>query len=185
MNFEVKIKMKKFHIVLLAVFLTFSFSLARAQDNFDADGPPSGRAEQGRPNLLRALGLNREQIQQMRAINVDNRERMREAQARLREAHQNLDQVIYADVIDEATVGARLRELIEAQAEIAKIRTQTEVAIRKVLTSEQLTRFRELRRNFQQRRQQTKDFPPGAAPRNRRDFPGQKMSAPRKPGRPQ
>src|SRR6185437_14226405 len=43
---------------------------------------------------------------------------------------------------------ARLNELQQAQAEVARIRFTNELAIRKILTPEQLGRFRDLRREF-------------------------------------
>ena len=65
-----------------------------------------------------------------------------------------LDQAIYAEKVDEATVQIRLREFQDAQAEVARIRANTEFSIRKVLTPDQLLRFRELRQRFEQFRRE-------------------------------
>ena len=49
---------------------------------------------------------------------------------------------------DEATFQASLKELQLAQAEAAKLRFLNELGVRKILTPDQLARFRELRRKF-------------------------------------
>ncbi|HEY2847452.1 MAG TPA: hypothetical protein VGI80_06520, partial [Pyrinomonadaceae bacterium] len=66
-------------------------------------------------------------------------------QQRVREANQALDRAIYADNVDENEVKARLNDLQQAQAEIARIRFTNELAIRRILTPEQLAHFRDLR----------------------------------------
>jgi Spy/CpxP family protein refolding chaperone len=45
-----------------------------------------------------------------------------------------------------------LKEFQAAQTHVARLRFESELAIRKVLTPEQLTRFRELRRAFGENR---------------------------------
>lgn len=144
--------MFKIKIIFVSLILMISFSVANAQGEPD-NPPPDKFNPPNRPNLLRELGLTPQQVQQMRFINRENREKMREAQFRRVETLKNLDQAIYADQVDEQLVKTRLRELVEAQAEIARIMTMTELAIRKVLTPEQLVRFRELRQRFAERRQ--------------------------------
>lgn len=150
--------MFKFKLIFVSLILMLSFSVANAQG--EPDNPPPDKFNQpNRPNLLRELGLSPEQVQQMRFINGENREKMRDAQLRLREAHRNLDQAVYANQVDEQLIKTRLRELVEAQAEIARIRTMTELAIRKVLTAEQLVRFREIRQRFAESRQNRQASP--------------------------
>lgn len=149
-------KLKLFFTILL---LFTCFGIISAQDKFDEDAPPQN--EQRRPNLLRELGLTQEQISQIREINQSNRQNTRASQQKVAEARFNLDQAIYAEPADESVVQTRLREFQSAQAEIAKIRAHTEFSIRKVLTPEQLLRFRELRQTFEQfkRERQENDQP--------------------------
>ncbi len=114
---------------------------------------------QERPNiqprrLFEQLGLSREQIQQIRQINQERQPLMREAQENLRDATRALDQAIYADNVSEEIVQARLKDLQEAQAEVIKIRATTELAIRKVLTAEQLSKFIKLREEAMREREQ-------------------------------
>jgi Spy/CpxP family protein refolding chaperone len=106
------------------------------------------------------LNLSREQIQQIRRINQTRRPSMQEAQMRFRAANRALDEAIYADSPNDADVQARMKEVQLAQAEIIKIRITSELAIRKVLTPEQLVKFRELREKFMRRMQNQQDTPP-------------------------
>ncbi len=147
-------------LTLFFVVITFSAFTALAQE---PEGPPPN--EQQRPptkmNLLRELGLQPHQIRQIRQLNVGIRERRMAAQKALRNATRELDDAIYADTIDEALVSQRLTNVQSAQAEIAKINFENEIAVRRILTPEQLVRFREIRNaveqrvreNFQRRRQ--------------------------------
>ncbi len=78
---------------------------------------------------------------------------MREAQERLREANRNLDQAIYADVANDAEVQTRLKEVQSAHAEVIKIKSATELAVRKILTPDQLTKFRDVRQQFMEKKE--------------------------------
>ena len=57
-----------------------------------------------------------------------------------------MDDAIYADTVDEAAVQSLVKRVGEAQAVLIKLRTANEFAIRRVLTPEQVTKFRELRK---------------------------------------
>jgi Spy/CpxP family protein refolding chaperone len=93
--------------------------------------------------------LSQTQVQQIRRINQENRFLLREAQTRLREATENLDAAIYADSFNEQDIQSKMKELQLAQAEIIKLRSLWELAIRKVLEPAQLSKFREVQQNFQ------------------------------------
>ncbi len=149
--------MPKINFLYVFIILIFCIGFVRAQDNFDDNPPPNQRDQ--RPNLLRELGLSPEQIREIRQINQSNRQNMRAAQDKVAETRRNLDQAIYAENPDEATVKQRLKEFQDAQAEIARIRAVTEFSIRKILTTEQLIRFRELRQRFEQERRERQQNP--------------------------
>lgn len=155
--------MLKIKLLFALLFLTLGFSAAQGQSPANAqeqqfDEPPQ------RPQLLRELGLKPNQIRQIRMINGENREKMRDANFRLREARKNLDAAVYANKADPALVEARLREFQNAQAEVIKIKTMTEFAIRQTLTPEQLVKFRELRERFEQFRQDRRGLRRDAVP---------------------
>jgi Spy/CpxP family protein refolding chaperone len=118
---------------------------------------PSDRPSDLRANFLHSLGLSDEQIQLIRQINIARKPLMQDAQKHLRDASRALDAAIYADQVVDADVEARLKDVQTAQSEVSRIRYQNELAIRRVLTPDQLLRFRELRQKFEQSRQQFRD----------------------------
>lgn len=142
--------MKKYNyttLILAALLIVFSLSSAWAQEEMPV-APNQNSNQKPRPNLLAELNLNQNQIQQIRRINQESKLKKREAQLRVVEAQKALDDAIYADVADEAEIQNRLRTLQLAQTEIINLRSMTEFAVRQILTSEQLVRFREVRRKF-------------------------------------
>lgn len=143
-----------------------SATFAAAQDTKPADPmPPIAQSQDAkpvvetRPNMLKMLGLTREQLQQIRKLNLERKPLMEEAQKRFRESNQALNEAIYSDQSSDTDVIARLKEAQLAQAEVIKIRSMNELAVRRVLTSEQLTKFRELRRRFDQTRENAANRP--------------------------
>lgn len=154
---------KFYRIVFLAAFSLALAAIVTGQDTTDpkAQETPRPAANQGgnqpmdvRQNVLMQLGLSREQVQQIRRLNQERKPLMDEAQRRFREANVALDLAIYSDQTSDADVEARLKDVQLAQAEVAKLRFANEYAVRKILTPEQLVRFRELRRRFEEIRRE-------------------------------
>lgn len=114
---------------------------------------PQPKAGDQRGEILRQLGLRREQMQQIRRITVERRPLFEAAQIKLREATNALDEAIYADDLTPEIFQARLKEVQLAQAELSRVRYQNEVAVRRILTPEQLVMFRDLRRKFNEARE--------------------------------
>jgi Spy/CpxP family protein refolding chaperone len=85
---------------------------------------------------------------EVRRVNQSRKAQMDAAQGRLRDANQALDEAIYADNFDQAAFDSRLKEVQAAQADLVRLRFTNEMNIRKILTPDQLARFRELRRQF-------------------------------------
>jgi len=103
-------------------------------------------------------------------MNRDRKPLMEAAQRRLRQANRALDMSIYGDVLDENSIRERLREFQQAQNEVASIRFKSELDLRKILTPEQLTRFRGLRERLAETRQniqQGRQLPPNERPPQR------------------
>lgn len=136
--------MNKLKFFPLFFLLIGCFTTVKAQDEMP-DAPPTANQQPKRPGLLGQLNLSREQIQQIRQINQENRGQMREANLRMREANFALDAAIYADTADETEIQTRVKEFNEARAEVIRLRTNIEFSVRKILTSEQLVKFREIR----------------------------------------
>jgi Spy/CpxP family protein refolding chaperone len=136
-------------LIIFACLLIFLPVFANAQDLQD-------RPNNDRPNiqprrLFEQLGLSREQIQQIRRINQEKQPLMRAAQEKLKEANRALDLAIYADTPNEEEVRNRLKEVQAAHAEVIRIRTVMEFEVRKVLTAEQLAKFKTLQAEFMKR----------------------------------
>ena len=139
-------------IFLTAVFVTTAgVAVVVAQDA--APEPADAVKKDACPNLFRELGLSPEQFQQLRKLNAARRPDMEAAQQRLRAANRALDAAIYADSPSDVDVHTKLSEFQQAQAEVARIRFDSELAIRRILTPEQLVKFRDLRQRFAKMKQ--------------------------------
>lgn len=146
-------------IFLSLIFVVLVISSApeiKAQNQMDADDSQTAQPVK-RPNLLRELELSPEQIQQVRRINQERKPIMQESQRRLKAANDALDAAVYGDSENNSEIQARLKEVHAAQLEVLRNRTTTEQSIRRVLTPGQLGRFRELRQEFRQPKNQPDD----------------------------
>jgi Spy/CpxP family protein refolding chaperone len=158
MNEDMKKDMKKFNLfsLLLICLLTFTFySTTNAQQEAMPDNQPKRKNKRfsTRPNLYHELELTPEQRQQIKRVHQNRKPLMNEAQRRVSEAMRNLDRAVYADSIKEGEIAERLKDLQAAQSEVANLRAYTELEVRKILTPEQLVKFRELRRRFNEKRE--------------------------------
>lgn len=143
------------HIIFAGLMMLGLAFTAAAQNVRPAEVNDDGRQvnipQDVRLAVLRQLGLSPEQMQRIRRLNVARKPTMDEAQRRLRVATNALDEAIYADEVAETDVQTRLKDFQLAQAEVARLRFMNELAVRRILTKEQLVRFRELRRRFDAR----------------------------------
>lgn len=171
--------MKNIKLFLTIIMAAVLVGAVQAQNEFQPNeaGNPQ-RPDMRRPNLLAELGLSTEQIQQIRRMNQERRPALAEAQRRMREANRSLDLAIYGDSVTDAEFQSRLKEFQSAQAEIARLRFESELAVRKVLTPEQLVRFRELRRRFAEMRNDRQLRRPG---RNMQGPPPGPAAPPKRP----
>lgn len=129
-------------VFILAVVLTVpgvSFALV---DNFQ---DPSAQSQSNAPDLIQDLQLTPEQRQRIRAIREEMKDERATVNQRLQEANFALEQALYADNPDEALIEHRLRDATAAQAASIRMRIQTEMRIRRVLTREQVAIWRTLR----------------------------------------
>ena len=149
--------MRMFRIPTLFLFATLFALPVLAQDEPMSEPQRPVVNQDPRANMLRQLGLNREQIQRLQRINRERKPIMDTAQEKLRNANQALDSAIYADEVSETDVQAKLKDVQAAQAEVFRIRFTNELAIRRLLTLEQLVRFRNMRQRFERARQETEN----------------------------
>jgi Spy/CpxP family protein refolding chaperone len=151
---------------------------ARAQDECMAGTPAGAQRESearrrvgSRGGLLRILNLTPEQRARIGAIRRETEPQGRLLGARLREARRALDEAIYAAAPDEAVIEERVRELGAAQTALVRLRSLTELRIRRVLSPEQLHAFRRLQGETRTRRQPMNQLstPQGDTPARFRD----------------
>jgi Spy/CpxP family protein refolding chaperone len=164
--------MKKFNFSILVfaiLLISTSFLTLRAQDE---NTPNQMTDKKERPSLLSELDLLPDQIQQIRRINREKQPLIRAARMRMKEANSALDQAIYDDLADETIIQTRLKEAQTAQAEFTKIRSLTEYAVRKVLSPEQLVKFREVRLRFMSKN----EFRSNERRRRRQNTPNQRFN---------
>lgn len=162
-------KLSLLSLIFVSLLFAASSATIKAQDETPPDAP-NQRLDAPRPNLMQQLGLTPNQINQVRQINQMNKPQMRSAQERLREANRNLDQAIYADAANEVEIQTRLREVQTAHTEVIKIKAQTELAVRRILTPEQLAKFRDVRRQFMEKKESM-----------RQQIKNRRMNAPKRP----
>jgi len=111
---------------------------------------------------LRPLDLQPDQIQKIRAINLELKDERQAANLKLRQAQRALTEAIESPSPDEALIAQRSREVAAAQSNTIRLRSVTEARILQVLTPEQRTRLREMRqRNMALRRERQQGAPNG------------------------
>ncbi len=152
-------KSNYFQTFLFAVVTLIVVGSTQAQESRSTEALPPPEQHQAvdqmrgdRGNLLRQLGLLDEQVQHIRKVQAEKRPLMRDALKRLHETTRALDDAIYADQLNEADIDLRMKEAELAQAELARLRYMNELAVRRILTPDQLIRFRELRQRFEKMR---------------------------------
>ncbi|MCA1632637.1 MAG: Spy/CpxP family protein refolding chaperone [Acidobacteria bacterium] len=180
-------------MLLLLLLLLFPLApSARAQGQDAAPEPQEGSTQPGRPgrggaNLLLQLNLTPEQLTQLRDIRAQSEQQARALTRRLNMARRALDEAIYADDLNETLIEDRARELAAAQAALVRLRAQTELRVRRVLTAGQLQSFRDLRQSARLRQREQRRLERGFRQRPRPgDRPALRPNAPadatRRPG---
>lgn len=122
----------------------------------NGEPPPGadGFAPPPRPNLLQELNLSKDQIQQLRVINREWNPRRQNAQRAFRLAQRDLDESIYENEVDEATINRKKDAVKSAHDELINTQTTMQTMIRKILTNQQLAKFKQLRQQFAQKGQE-------------------------------
>lgn len=155
----------------VAFLLLVCAAATPAQTPADDSQPPSpeGRArprrEAAAPDLVRALNLSPEQRAEIARIRREVGPQTRAANQRVRRARLALEEAVYAPAADESLIEQRAAEVAAAEGARARLRAQTELRIRRLLTPDQLDAFRELRLRAlaeqRQRRQSRRPARPG------------------------
>ena len=136
---------------LAALLLLACAAATHAQPPAD-DAQPPLPGERARPrreaadlDLVRALNLSPEQRTEIARIRREVAPQTMAANQRVRRARLALEEAVYAPAADEALIEQRAAEVAAAEGARARLRAQTELRIRRLLTPVQLNSFRELR----------------------------------------
>ena len=151
-------------IALILSVCTFCFGQAPQDQQLNPGAP------QDAPNLLDRLRLTPDQIQQIRLIQRDTKDERAAIGQRLREANRALEEGLDADNVDESVIDQKMQEVNAAQNAQLRLRIQTELRIRRVLSVEQRAMLKDIRVRAgdliraQQERRGTRPAPEGVRP---------------------
>lgn len=136
--------------ILLIFVILASFSLGYSQ-RVPPIVPPFGPSTKS-IEVLRELNLTLEQVRRIREVNRKFRPQILQAREKLQKANDSLNEAIYADSLNEKLVEERLKAFQEAYSNLTRLRIEAEVELRKILTQEQLEKFRQIRQKNPERR---------------------------------
>jgi Spy/CpxP family protein refolding chaperone len=140
-------------ISVIAIVIAFAVSSQGQTPATEAPPPPPPQRHFGGGDPVRQLNLTPEQREQIRLIREQLRNERAVVNQRVRETNKALEEVLDSDSPDQSIIEQRIQEVSAAQAAAMRMRIMTEVKIRQVLTTEQRTMLRELRRNVDTRRE--------------------------------
>lgn len=102
------------------------------------------------PKVAEKIGLSEEQRGKIKEINKANRDNSEDLRKALRDAMEKQAELLKADKIDEAAVMAEIDKAFDARREMAKRQTRRVIAIKAVLTPEQVSKALEILKERQQ-----------------------------------
>ena len=103
------------------------------------------------PKAVEKLGFSAEQVAKLREIG-NSREALKELQTKVRKGSERQVELLKAEKVDEAAVLAVVDEVWSAKKEIAKIQTKRVIAVRSVLSAEEIRRALEVFRSMREKR---------------------------------
>jgi Spy/CpxP family protein refolding chaperone len=155
--------------VLSALVLLVLFSIQGKAQTLASQNPPAQAQGQSQlpptqlVQMLDQLNLTPDQIQRIRAINMELKDQRQAANQRLRQAQRALTDAVESPSPDEKLIEQRSHEVADAQAGTIRLRSLTEARVRQVLTPEQLDKVRQIqeknREFIRQQRQQNNQRP--------------------------
>ena len=95
------------------------------------------------PKAVEKLGFSAEQVAKLKEIG-NSREALKELQTKVRKGSERQVELLKAEKVDEAAVLAVVDEVWSAKKEIAKIQTKRLIAVRSVLSAEEIRRALEV-----------------------------------------
>ena len=137
--------MKSFVSLTLPLILLMLIACSISLGQTPPDSQLSPGAPQDAPDLLGRLRLTPDQIQRIRMIQRDTKDERAAIQQRLREANRALEEGLDGENVDESVIDQRMQEVNAAQNAQLRLRIQTELRIRRVLSPEQRAMLRDIR----------------------------------------
>jgi len=133
--------MRRTTLAALAAVATFGATLAAAQP------APVRRVGRVDPSVLQSeIGLSDEQASEIRRVLTQERKAAIRRHAELRIARMELGELLNAATLDEAAIVARVKALAELQAASVKARTESRLAVRRLVSAEQYQKLQQLKR---------------------------------------
>jgi len=113
-------------------------ALATAQERPGRPGPPD------RASVEKELGLTADQAAQLRKLRVEGRKQAIRNRADLAIARLELRELMEARTVDESAVSAKVKAIAGLQAAALEQRTSQHLAMRRLLSPEQLEKMKQL-----------------------------------------
>src|SRR5437870_11162536 len=141
----------------LVLLISVAELLAQAQTQNPQISPAEAtqtqnQAQTNQPNPIPDLGplnLTPDQVQKIKIIYADTKDQRQAVNIRIRQAQRSLAEAIDSSTPNETLIEQRSRELADARADAARLRSLTEARILQVLTPEQRAKLREIREHNQ------------------------------------
>lgn len=90
------------------------------------------------PRVAEKIGLSEEVRAQLKKIEDENRAKIRDLQEKIRVAIERQSKLMRAEKVDEAAVMAAIDELFDSRKEVSKAQAKRSIAVKALLTPEQL-----------------------------------------------
>jgi len=149
-------------VATVAVLAVLTASDLKAQE-------PRRARRAGLESLQSQIGLNDQQLAEIRRIHTEARKAAIRRHADLRIARMELHELLSAATVDEAKVAARVKAISDLQAAAFKERTESQLAVRRLVTAEQYQKMQQVkhgamraRRSRPMRRTMAPEGGPGA-----------------------
>jgi len=142
----------------LVLLLSAAEVLAQAQTQNPQSSPVDATQNQNQAQTNQAnpipdlgpLNLTPDQVQKIKVIYADTKDQRQAVNIRIRQAQRSLAEAIDSSTPNEILIEQRSRELADARADAARLRSLTEARLlHEVLTPEQRVRLREMRQRAQ------------------------------------
>lgn len=125
-------------VAALATLAAFTAADLRAQE-------PRRARRAGLEALQSDIGLTDQQVAEIRRIHTESRKAAIRRNADLRIARMELEELMRAATVDEAKVAAHVKTVGELQAAAFKERTESRLAVRRLVTAEQYQKMQQER----------------------------------------